>query len=179
MVQDAGQCSTILPPPGNSILVRESLLAGGLYLPRQGASLPSHPFLHPAWHRFGIIFDFHPNSEVASGLLRHPNVMFSFGERSRDRALLKVEVQSLHLAGLGSDVVDGRFGYAIDQQRDTVSAGLQCWVIIMAVGICMNLANFARIFALDADLRALDRLAGGAFDDAAKRGLSLGVGFQH
>src|ERR1700688_2632031 len=141
-----------------SVAVRHSG-AVRLYLPRQGVSLIVQTFSHPRRHRFSVILDFHPLAKMTASLCRDPDIMFAFAERSRDRALLKVEIQSLHLAGLGSDVVDGRFGYAIDQQRDTVSAGLQCWVIIMAVGICMNLANFARIFALDADLRALDRLA--------------------
>src|SRR5437588_2110349 len=105
--------------------------------------------------------------------------MFSFGERFRHCALSKFEIQGLRFTDLGSDVVDGRFGRAIDQQRDTVSAGFERRVIVMAAGICMNLANFTCIFALDADLGALERLAGGILNDTTKRGLSLGLSFEH
>lgn len=116
---------------------------------------------------------------MAPCLRGQPNVMFSFGEGFRHRAFLEIEVERLRLASLCFDVADRRFCYATDEQGDTVGAGLQRWVTVMADGICMNLANFTRIFALYADLRALDRLAGGILDDAAERGLSLRMGFQH
>jgi len=48
--------------------------------------------------------------------------MFTFGERSRRGAVSKFKIQGFRFTSLGSDVADGRFGRAIDQQRDGISA---------------------------------------------------------
>src|SRR5713101_7113732 len=98
--------SDILALPENAILVRESLVAVALDLPCQGASLPPHPFLHPAWHRFGIVIYFDPHSEMAAGMERDPNIVSAFGERPGRGAALKVEVQRLNFARLRFHIAD-------------------------------------------------------------------------
>src|SRR5438874_1298737 len=58
----------------------------------------------------------------------------------------------------------------IDAQRDGVCPILQRWIAVMAITLCMNLSNFVRVAALDANLCTLDRLAAGIFHKTVEPG---------
>src|ERR1700719_3643871 len=107
---------------------------------------------------------------MGPGLLRHPNVMFARGERSGPRAFYKLEVKRFANSCFGFDVGNGCFGYAIDQQRNGVCPILQRWIVVMAITFCMNLPNFVRVTALNANLCTLDRLAAGILHKTAEPG---------
>src|ERR1700751_1754846 len=82
--------------------------------------------------------------------------MFSRGKRSCPRVLQHLEIQSFSPPSFGADIVDRRFGYAVDDQRYAVSPGFELGIIVTTVGHGVNFSNFVCVTALDANLSARD-----------------------
>lgn len=133
---------------------------------------------HSYRHSLAIAFHFRPSAQVAASLLWNPNIVFSRSERRHARTFQNLEIKSLRFALFGPNVHDVGFGYAVYEQADTVSAGLQLGIIVAAIQRCMNLSNLICVAALDADFSALNRLARGICHGSRKAGLS-GLNSQH
>ena len=104
--------------------------------------------------------------------------MLALKSRSGGLRFLKVEVERLILTGCGADIFDGGFGYATDHQDHIVGTGLQGRIVVTPIRRGVDFADLVRIASLDANLRALERLACGISYDTAKRRFSFGMYFQ-